>query len=57
MARLWNGFKTVAMAVCCHRVMYAGVALAYGAGLFDLCGKEGVEAVVVAAYLALAARG
>ena len=49
--------KSVAAAVCCHRVIYAGVALAYGAGLAGLCDKAVVEAAVVAAYAIMAARG
>ncbi len=57
MIELLKTVKTVAMAVCCHRAMYAGVALAYGAGLSGLCGRAVGEAGVGAAYLALAARG
>jgi hypothetical protein len=61
MASIGKEIKEKAMAlvaaVCSHRVMYGGVAAAYGAGLAGLCDKALVEAVVVAAYAILAARG
>ena len=57
MAKVLKWLAGVAGAVCCHRVIYGGVALAYGAGLSGLCDRDMVEATVLVAYALMAARG
>ncbi len=57
MAKVFKGMADIARHLCDHRVIHAGVALAYGAGLAGVCDKHVVEGVVMAAYAIMAARG
>ena len=57
MIEVWKTAKAMAERVICHRVIYGGVALAYGAGMAGICDKAVTEAVLVAAYAVMALRG
>ncbi|MDD9921750.1 MAG: hypothetical protein OXQ92_05650 [Boseongicola sp.] len=48
-----NTMKTIAKTIWCHRVAYAGLALAYGAGCMGWIDKETVAQIVTALYVAL----
>ncbi len=54
---MWNKIKDVSRqivrAVWCHRMIYAGLAGAYGALCFDLLDKTVVEQLVCGLYVAL----
>ena len=49
--------KRVCRAVWCHRIAYAGLAAAYGAGCFGWIDKETVAQVVTGFYVAMVAQG
>ena len=57
MSKCMEKVKAMVCRVICHQVMYAWVALAYGAELLGYCEKEVTEAAVVTAYALMAARG
>ncbi len=48
--------KTCAKALWCHRVVYAGLAVAYGAGCAGWLDKEVVNQIVTGCYVALVAQ-
>lgn len=43
----------LARALWCHRMAYAGLALAYGGGVAGLIDKEMVTSIVTAIYVAM----
>lgn len=45
--------KEMCAKVWCHRAMYGGLALAYGAGAFGLIDKEVVGQIATACYVAM----
>ncbi|MDF1729683.1 MAG: hypothetical protein P1U53_18245 [Sulfitobacter sp.] len=57
---MWNQLKDVskrvACAVWCHRVVYAGLAAAYGAGCAGWLEKEMVQQIATGCYLVLVAQ-
>ena len=53
MVRLKEAMKKMWAVIWCHRVVYAGLAGAYGALCFGLLHKDVVQGVVTALYVAL----
>lgn len=51
--RLMQIVTKVACAIWCHRMVYAGLAAAYGAGCAGWVDKEMVNQIVTACYVAL----
>ncbi|MFC6759469.1 hypothetical protein ACFQFQ_08135 [Sulfitobacter porphyrae] len=43
----------IACAIWCHRMIYAGLAAAYGAGCAGVLDKDSVAQIVTGCYLAL----
>lgn len=56
MVRLKTKMKKMWAVIWCHRMVYAGLAGAYGAGCFGLIDKDMVAQVVTALYVALVAQ-
>ena len=54
---MWNQLKDVSVRIACtiwcHRMVYAGLAAAYGAGCAGWVDKEMVNQIVTACYVAL----
>lgn len=48
--------KEICARMWCHRVMYGGLACAYGAGCFGLIDKEVVGQIATACYIAMVAQ-
>ena len=53
MVRLKEAMKKMWAVIWCHRMVYAGLAGAYGALCFGVLDKDVVQGVVTALYVAL----
>ncbi len=56
MERIKTSVKAVCKSIWCHRVAYAGLAVAYGAGCMGWIDKDTVAQIVTGLYIALTAQ-